>query len=42
MIANIYANTNEWKLYTPSDTLVIDKLNIPPGMDIDKLAISVD
>ena len=38
----IQAGNLQWKQYIPSDFLVLDRLVIPPGMDMDNLILQVD
>lgn len=40
--ATIQAGNLQWKQYIPSDYLVLDRLVIPPGMDMDNLILQVD
>jgi len=35
------SNNLVWKQYLPAETLVVDKLIIPPGMDLDNLFVGV-
>jgi hypothetical protein len=38
----ISADNHVWRQYQPYETLVLDQLIIPPGMDLDNLFLSVD
>jgi hypothetical protein len=40
--ATIYTNNQIWKQYSPQEYLILDKLIIPAGMDIDNLMLQVD
>jgi len=40
--ATILAGNTVWKQYSPSDHLVLDKLVIHAGLDIDNLLLKVD
>jgi hypothetical protein len=40
--ATIQAGNLQWKQYLPADILVLDRLVIPPGMDMDNLILQVD
>lgn len=40
--ATIMAGNTQWKQYSPQDFLILDKLVIPPGMDMDNLLLRVD
>lgn len=38
----IFANNLIWRQYLPTDFLIIDRLVLPPGLDIDNLMLQVD
>jgi len=42
MTAFVQAFSNQWKMYTPKDDLIVDQLIFPPGMDIDNLLLGID
>jgi len=40
--ATVMADNLQWKQYSPQEFLILDKLVIPPGMDMDNLLLQVD
>ena len=40
--ATLMASSNQWKHYSPHESLIVDRLVLAPGLDIDNLLTGVD
>jgi len=42
LVFNVWANNRQWKKYELHTSVLIDRLEIPAGMDLDNLDMQVD